>query len=331
MEKILNADLKTHMDVLNNAKIAYKNYQKLYHNKQFKYKLFKCLKFSMLLLMVIALHISLFFLVKKSVQYTLDENVQDNTNSMQVQIQLQLVNDKKNNVNIKSVPINVTNSHKSKIKQNVKLEDKSKKLQQKNKHQINTNISPLITIKQNIAIKNKKNIEHMVNQQEKKQDIKIKFNDSIFTNTHAIPMLAEPLKLKVEKQSQINHQKQQNSVIHQNNDNETTTTTNSIGNINTNENHEKPNKAAEYLGEKPPYPSFAIENGIEGSVLVKCLIDEHGYIKEMMVEKSSGEVVLDQAAIAYYLKNRKIYFNPAIKNAVAIESWKIFRVKFSFN
>ncbi|NCD08837.1 MAG: energy transducer TonB [Negativicutes bacterium] len=49
---------------------------------------------------------------------------------------------------------------------------------------------------------------------------------------------------------------------------------------------------------KPPYPSAAREKGIEGTVIVRVLIDLSGNIAGADVYESSGSSLLDEAAIA---------------------------------
>ena len=59
---------------------------------------------------------------------------------------------------------------------------------------------------------------------------------------------------------------------------------------------------------KPQYPDLARRAGIEGTTVVKALVDIDGSIIEAKVLKSSGNQMLDQAALA---AARKAKFTPA--------------------
>lgn len=59
---------------------------------------------------------------------------------------------------------------------------------------------------------------------------------------------------------------------------------------------------------KPQYPDLARRAGIEGTTVVKALVDIDGSIIEVKVLKSSGNQMLDQAALA---AARRAKFTPA--------------------
>jgi protein TonB len=59
---------------------------------------------------------------------------------------------------------------------------------------------------------------------------------------------------------------------------------------------------------KPRYPSIIAQAGIEGTTVVKVLVDIDGSIMEVQVLKSSGNQMLDQEALA---AARKWKFSPA--------------------
>ena len=65
----------------------------------------------------------------------------------------------------------------------------------------------------------------------------------------------------------------------------------------------------DYLKIEPPtYPELARRSGWEGTVVLKTLIERDGSCVSAMVEKSSGHLILDQAALQAV---RKWEFSPA--------------------
>lgn len=68
---------------------------------------------------------------------------------------------------------------------------------------------------------------------------------------------------------------------------------------------------------KPRYPRMAIKRGIEGSVVVKILINELGLPYEVSVLKSSGFKVLDEAAKKTAMQWK---FSPALVDGKAVKS-----------
>lgn len=68
---------------------------------------------------------------------------------------------------------------------------------------------------------------------------------------------------------------------------------------------------------KPRYPRMAIKRGIEGSVVVKILIDESGLPYSVSVLKSSGFKVLDDAAKATAMRWK---FSPALVDGKPVKS-----------
>lgn len=78
--------------------------------------------------------------------------------------------------------------------------------------------------------------------------------------------------------------------------------------------------------EKPEYPEEAIDNGWEGVVWVKVLVDSKGAVRRAMVAKSSGYNCLDNAALDGAWNNR---FKPAIQNGQPVAVWVAYKVEFS--
>ena len=73
------------------------------------------------------------------------------------------------------------------------------------------------------------------------------------------------------------------------------------------------------------YPAEARKQGIEGNVLVNMLINEKGIPENLWVKISSGNHMLDSAAVEYAKKMR---FSPATKNGKPVSTSVIFPVKF---
>ncbi len=68
---------------------------------------------------------------------------------------------------------------------------------------------------------------------------------------------------------------------------------------------------------KPRYPRMAIKRGIEGSVVVKILINEQGLPYDVSILKSSGFKVLDEAAIKTAMQWK---FSPALVDGKPVKS-----------
>lgn len=50
---------------------------------------------------------------------------------------------------------------------------------------------------------------------------------------------------------------------------------------------------------RTPYPKEAIENGIEGKVYIKVIIDTAGNVTQPLVTRSSGSYILDDATLSH--------------------------------
>lgn len=81
-----------------------------------------------------------------------------------------------------------------------------------------------------------------------------------------------------------------------------------------------PTRAACPLG-KPAtisYPRRARRRGLEGTVVLRLLVDRTGSVQRVEIERSSGHATLDDAArkgIARW------HFAPALRNGIAVTSW----------
>lgn len=75
----------------------------------------------------------------------------------------------------------------------------------------------------------------------------------------------------------------------------------------------------------PLYPQAARQKGYEGLVLISVEILENGTPGQLLVKKSSGYAILDQAALSAV---RKWKFVPAEKNDLRIRSWGDVPIRF---
>ena len=66
------------------------------------------------------------------------------------------------------------------------------------------------------------------------------------------------------------------------------------------------------------YPRWALEQGIEGRVVVRMLVDEKGRVVEAHVSRTSGYASLDEAALEAVKRYR---FLPALKDGVPVKRW----------
>ena len=76
----------------------------------------------------------------------------------------------------------------------------------------------------------------------------------------------------------------------------------------------------------PPYPSLARRRGWEGDVLLRVRVGADGRPREVVVERSSGRRMLDQAASEHVLA--KWRFQPALEDGRQVDAWA--RVPISF-
>ena len=76
---------------------------------------------------------------------------------------------------------------------------------------------------------------------------------------------------------------------------------------------------------RPDYPVAAKANGVNGTVWVKALIDRTGIVRKAVVGMSSGNALLDSAAV---LSGYRCRFKPAIQGGHTIACWATWRVDF---
>jgi protein TonB len=75
----------------------------------------------------------------------------------------------------------------------------------------------------------------------------------------------------------------------------------------------------------PQYPDLARQAGIEGQTVVKALVDIDGSIADVKILKSSGNQMLDQAALA---TARKSQFTPAKQRDKFVRVWVAIPITF---
>lgn len=75
----------------------------------------------------------------------------------------------------------------------------------------------------------------------------------------------------------------------------------------------------------PLYPELPLKAGIEGTTVVKMLVDIDGRVIEVKILKSSGNQMLDQAAIAAAMKST---FTPAKQRDKLVRVWVARPVRF---
>ncbi len=76
---------------------------------------------------------------------------------------------------------------------------------------------------------------------------------------------------------------------------------------------------------EPVYPELARRAGIEGKTVVQALVDIDGSIFEVKVLKSSGNQMLDQAAL---VAAKKAKFTPAKQRDKAVRVWVSIPIQF---
>ncbi|MGH8212589.1 MAG: energy transducer TonB [Rhodanobacteraceae bacterium] len=76
----------------------------------------------------------------------------------------------------------------------------------------------------------------------------------------------------------------------------------------------------------PPYPIAELRAGVQGTVLLRVLVDESGKPVQVVIIKSSGSHALDQAARVHVLAAWR--FHPAQRDGHAIAAWAQVPVEF---
>jgi protein TonB len=75
------------------------------------------------------------------------------------------------------------------------------------------------------------------------------------------------------------------------------------------------------------YPEIARRNNIEGTVVVRALVDKHGSVVQTHIDKSDNQVLSDAAIDAV----KATPFTPAIQNGTSVPVWVQIPVTFRLN
>ena len=78
----------------------------------------------------------------------------------------------------------------------------------------------------------------------------------------------------------------------------------------------------------PTYPRLAKMAGVEGNAWVAALVDKNGNVIRVQIAASSGNDLLDEAALQGAYKNK---FKPAIRDGQPISMWVTYQVKFQLD
>ena len=79
----------------------------------------------------------------------------------------------------------------------------------------------------------------------------------------------------------------------------------------------------------PAYPRDALRDGVEGTVLLKVLVDVDGRPLDVQIERSSGNRSLDRAAREQVLQRWR--FHPAMQDGRAVQAIGLVPVDFRLN
>lgn len=79
----------------------------------------------------------------------------------------------------------------------------------------------------------------------------------------------------------------------------------------------------------PAYPIAALRASVQGTVLLKVLVDTSGKPAQVTIEHSSGSRMLDDAARQHVLAAWR--FHPAMREGHAIQAWALVPVKFNLS
>lgn len=89
-----------------------------------------------------------------------------------------------------------------------------------------------------------------------------------------------------------------------------------------------PSATLEYVrATSPRYPINELRNGVQGTVMLRVLVDVDGAPLSVTVESSSGNRNLDKAALQHVLKTWR--FKPAMQNGQAVQAYGLVPIAFS--
>jgi protein TonB len=89
-----------------------------------------------------------------------------------------------------------------------------------------------------------------------------------------------------------------------------------------------PSAALEYVrATSPRYPISELKNGVEGTVVLRVLVDIDGKPLDVSIETSSGNRNLDRSALQHVLKTWR--FKPAMRNGQAVQAYGLVPIAFN--
>ncbi|KRA53241.1 hypothetical protein ASD77_00630 [Pseudoxanthomonas sp. Root65] len=89
-----------------------------------------------------------------------------------------------------------------------------------------------------------------------------------------------------------------------------------------------PSAALEYVrATSPRYPISELKNGVEGTVVLRVLVDIDGKPLDVSIETSSGNRNLDRSALQHVLKTWR--FKPAMQNGQAVQAYGLVPIAFN--
>lgn len=89
-----------------------------------------------------------------------------------------------------------------------------------------------------------------------------------------------------------------------------------------------PSATLEYVSASSPrYPLNELRNGVQGTVVLRVLVDIDGTPVDVTVETSSGNRNLDRAALQHVLKTWR--FKPAMRDGQAVQAYGLVPIAFS--
>ena len=77
----------------------------------------------------------------------------------------------------------------------------------------------------------------------------------------------------------------------------------------------------------PRYPINELKNGVEGTVVLRVLVDIDGKPLDVTIETSSGNRNLDRSALQHVLKTWR--FKPAMQNGQAVQAYGLVPIAFN--
>jgi protein TonB len=89
-----------------------------------------------------------------------------------------------------------------------------------------------------------------------------------------------------------------------------------------------PSATLEYVrATSPRYPISELKSGVEGTVILRVLVDVDGTPLDVSIENSSGNRNLDRSALQHVLKTWR--FKPAMQNGQAVQAYGLVPIAFS--